>query len=70
MNYKEKELITLLKNVYDDSDFVYGILDRIPNEDSREEMIEYLKRNEHISSSYVVMKAFCIANGIQPEKLK
>ena len=58
-NYSESvyELIELLKNIYNDKNFIMAIMSYTNNEDDRRKMIEYIKENKGVGDEKLTLLA-------------
>ena len=56
-------LIEQLKTIYNDDDFIYGVIDKLKTNHNIKRMIDFIERhadNDELTSSFVIMAAYLI----------
>lgn len=52
---KEKALLDILTNVWDDDDFIVGVMNDLESESERERVIRFIEESPDISTEEIVM---------------
>ncbi len=53
MNNTDKELIRLLKTIFNNYDFILGVMSEVKNEKDKKDLINYIKSNSNITAEEV-----------------
>lgn len=53
MNNTDKELIRLLKTIFNNYDFILGVMSEVKNEEDKKDLINYIKSNPNITAEEV-----------------
>lgn len=51
----EKELVKKLRDIWDDKEFVIGVLSHLKDDEERGEIIEFIASNDNVKSEDVVL---------------
>ena len=57
----EKQLLELLSEIWDDSDFIVGVLNSLKDDDERKEVIEFIENNDDATSEQIVLLSLDIS---------
>ena len=57
----EKQLLELLSEIWDDSDFIVGVLNSLKDDDERKEIIEFIENNDDVTSEQIVLLSLDIS---------
>lgn len=49
----EKQLLELLSAIWNNSDFIIGVLNSLKNDDERKEVIEFIENNDDVTSEQI-----------------
>ncbi len=60
-----RKLFDLLKNVWDDEDFIVGTLSAVKGDEKRQKLIDFLEEENITDSEIIVLAAGDIADGIE-----
>ena len=55
LNDTEKELMGLLLSIWDENDFIIGVLNSLKTDEERNHVIEFIKSNDDVKSEQVVL---------------
>lgn len=50
MNNTDKQLIRLLKTIFNNYDFILGVMSEVKNEEDKKDLINYIKSNPNITA--------------------
>lgn len=53
MNNIDKELIRLLKTIFNNYDFILGVMSEVKNEEDKKDLINYIKSNPNITAEEI-----------------
>ncbi len=53
MNNTDKELIKLLKTIFNNYDFILGVMSEVKNEKDKKDLISYIKNNPNITAEEI-----------------
>ncbi len=53
MNNIDKELIKLLKTIFNNYDFILGVMSEVKNEKDKKDLISYIKSNPNITAEEI-----------------
>ncbi len=53
MNNTDKELIKLLKTIFNNYDFILGVMSEVKNEKDKKDLISYIKSNPNITAEEI-----------------
>lgn len=53
MNNTDKELIRLLKTIFNNYDFILGVMSEVKNEEDKKDLINYIKSNPNITAEEI-----------------
>ena len=53
MNNTDKELIRLLKTIFNNFDFILGVMSEVKNEEDKKDLINYIKSNPNITAEEI-----------------
>lgn len=60
-----RKLFDLLKNVWDDEDFIVGTLSAVKGDEKRQKLIDFIKKENITDDEIIVLAAGDIADGIE-----
>ena len=49
----EKQLLELLSTIWDNPDFIVGVLNSLKDDDERKEIIEFIENNDDVTSEQI-----------------
>lgn len=49
----EKQLLELLSTIWNNPDFIVGVLNSLKNDDERKEIIEFIENNDDVTSEQI-----------------
>jgi hypothetical protein len=49
----EKQLVELLSEIWNNNDFIIGVLNSLENDDERKEVIEFIESNETVTTEQI-----------------
>ena len=64
----EKELVRKLRAIWNDKEFVIGVLSHLKDDEERGEIIEFIDSNDNVKSEDVVLLSLDIAGRGMPRK--
>ena len=53
MNNTDKELIKLLKTIFNNYDFILGVMSEVKDEEDKKDLINYIKSNPNITAEEI-----------------
>ncbi len=53
MNNTDKELIRLLETIFNNYDFILGVMSEVKNEEDKKDLINYIKSNPNITAEEI-----------------
>lgn len=53
MNNTDKELIRLLKTIFNNYDFILGVMSEVKSEEDKKDLINYIKSNPNITAEEI-----------------
>lgn len=53
MNNTDRELIRLLKTIFNNYDFILGVMSEVKNEEDKKDLINYIKSNPNITAEEI-----------------
>lgn len=53
MNNTDKELIKLLKMIFNNYDFILGVISEVKNKEDKKDLINYIKSNPNITAEEI-----------------
>ena len=60
-----RKLFDLLKNIWDDEDFIVGTLSEVKGDEKRQKLIDFIEEENVTDSEIIVLAAGDIADGIE-----
>jgi hypothetical protein len=66
-NDKRKELASLLADIWEEYEFIFGTLNVIQEGKQTDELLEYLKSNDSLTSDEVIEKTLLIREKYDPD---
>lgn len=65
-----QELYTRLQRIYDNYDFILGVISNAPHDDDRKKIIEYIDNGENVTTEYLLLLSLGLTRDRQRNEVK